>query len=318
VKPIRDNSNKKAGFTIVELLTVMSIIVILISLLMPALNRVRRYATRVKQKAQFHSIGVALDLFNAENEGYPPSDRTDPTPVSYCGAMKLAEAMVGQDLMGFNLNSRFYRNGTSDGLTPTTTNSLYPVNPGTGDLTAYSTYVNSIKARKMYLDLEKANAYRLTDIYTSAHLASTSYAGLTATDCNLVLCDAYVRTMATGNKLGMPILYYKADTNKNEHDANLVTDCKTPTNNIYNRCDNQELVDIPLPWVSPPSTVHPMATTGITPTGAQADPTIFYTETRNEKVTTGTKSHMADSYILMSAGFDGEYGTSDDIFNFGD
>jgi hypothetical protein len=27
---------------------------------------------------------------------------------------------------------------------------------------------------------------------------------------------------------------------------------------------------------------------------------------------------MADSYILISAGFDGEYGTSDDVFNFGD
>ena len=261
MEPIRDNSNKKAGFTIVELLTVMSIIVILISLLMPALNRVRRYATRVKQKAQFHSLAVALDLFNAENEGYPPSDRLDTnptTPVSYCGAMKLAEAMVGQDLLGFNKKSVFRR----DGYDFSTTNNLYPPNPGTGDAVAYAKYVDEIKARRMYLQLEKANAYWLKDIYSSTHLTGTKFAP-PPDPCFMVLCDAYVRTMATGNKLGMPILYYRADTNKNEHDANLVTDCAVSHNNIYNRCDNQELVDIPLPWVSPKGPVHPMATTGI-------------------------------------------------------
>ena len=30
----------------------------------------------------------------------------------------------------------------------------------------------------------------------------------------------------------------------------------------------------------------------------------------------GNRPYRADSYILMSAGFDGLYGTKDDVFNF--
>jgi len=58
VKPVNKKSDKKAGFTIVELLTIMSIIVILIGLLVPALNMVKRYAKRVNQKNQFQAATV--------------------------------------------------------------------------------------------------------------------------------------------------------------------------------------------------------------------------------------------------------------------
>ena len=91
----------------------MSIIVILIGLLVPALNKVRRYATGVKQKAQFNAIEAALELFNNEFGGYPTTPRRlDSTgPAAYCGAMKLCEAMMGQDLLGFHPSSVFRRDG---------------------------------------------------------------------------------------------------------------------------------------------------------------------------------------------------------------
>ena len=84
MKPTADQTRKRKAFTIVELLTVMSIIVILIGLMVPALNKVRRFATDVKQKAQFNSMNAAIELFNNEFEGYPPSTAMDVMTQPYC------------------------------------------------------------------------------------------------------------------------------------------------------------------------------------------------------------------------------------------
>ncbi len=294
VKPIARKSDRKAAFTIVELLTVMSIIIILMGLLAPAMNRVRRFARRVSQKNQFHSIEVALELFRSEFDGYPDSGPLDgSTPaggVPYCGAMKLAEAMMGQDLLGFNPDSRFRSDGTIDG-TPAT--QLY--------------VPTTEKQRKeyIYLPLEQANAYRLKDIYTNAEPPFESD--------RFVLCDVYTRTvnLNAGGRIGMPILYYKANTSLDYHD---VTDAFN-SRNIYKFQDNDQLVQLGMPWN--PGKAHPMASTGTTPENVAADPKIFYQETWNEKITPpAMKPYRADSFILMSAGFDGQYGTPDDVFNF--
>jgi type II secretory pathway pseudopilin PulG len=321
MKRVSNNQHSRHGFTIIELLTVMSIIIILIGLLVPSLNRVKRYSMDVKQRAQFHSIAIALDLFNAENEGYPNSSRKDTaaTPQEYCGVMKLAEAMVGQDLKGFNPNSRFRQDGTIDGTAAT---NLYPPinSPSVAE------YAENIKSRKMYLELERANAYQIKDIYdptviTNAKFILSSY----------VLCDSYnrVTNKTTGKKIGMPILYYKADTAKSVYpDANvssgtMVTDA--PTKYIYNHDDNQDLIDMGMPWftgATPP--VHPLASFGTTPEGKDVTvipdpwPSLFYKIVRDKKIDSGDKPYRADSYILISAGFDGEYGTKDDIYNFSD
>ena len=115
MKSIVKKSDKKAAFTIVELLTVMSIIVILIGLLVPALNSVRRYASEVKQHAQFNAIADGLEMFRNDFEEYPDSKGRDLNGIPYCGAMKLAEAMVGQDLLGFHPQSTFLANSINAG-----------------------------------------------------------------------------------------------------------------------------------------------------------------------------------------------------------
>ena len=323
MKRVSNNQHSRHGFTIIELLTVMSIIIILIGLLVPSLNRVKRYSMDVKQRAQFHSIAIALDLFNAEFDGYPNSDAKDdqvPTSQNYCGAMKLAEALVGQDLKGFNPASRFRRSGF--GTAAPTPGMPYPAL----NYPDAATYNENIRSRKMYLQLENANAYQLRNIYDNTTITTATYPGNTDTgfDPNTyVLCDSYnrVTNKTTGKKIGMPILYYKADSTKLNHPAPSVlpaTIIADIAKQIYNVYDNQALINMGLPWFAGPS--HPLASGGGTIAGyAITDfPKKFYDITRDSKVSTGDRPVRADSYILMSAGFDGEYGTKDDIYNYSD
>ena len=289
-------SSRKAAFTIVELLTVMSIIVILIGLLVPALNKVKQYAYEVKQKAQFHSIDAAIELFNSQFDDYPPSGALDPDGVPYCGAMKLCEAMMGRDLMGFHPDSTF----RASGLSSTGVNLYPPQND--------PTYQNSLSARKgPFLPLENANAYQLEDLYENVGNFSPD---------NFVLCDVFRRVThrKTGQRVGMPILYYRANT------ANTLHDVDNPDNpqNIYNYKDNQDLVLLGKPFdpLSSGGTPHRLAVDPDHPTPGSR----FYMNITNDKMLATTmvavRPYREDTYILISAGYDGEYGTPDDICNF--
>ena len=284
--------SNRAAFTIVELLTVMSIIVILIGLLVPALNQVKRFAYQVKQMAQLKSIDTAIELFNSEFDGYPDSSAKGPDDVPYCGAMKLCEAVMGQDLQGYHPDSIFRGDGT-DGIKP-----LYP----DANTVTPAVYRDNLSMRKgPYLPPENANAYRLADLYPQTQPFSPRH---------FVLCDVFRRVThrTTGKKVGMPILYYKANTANSNHNIANPGDPQ----NIYNYFDNQQLLLLGKPWDqgATSSIPHRLAvekgTAGVR----------FYMNTKNDKVTTASRPYRADTYILISAGWDGEYGTPDDICNF--
>jgi len=110
----------------------------------------------------------------------------------------------------------------------------------------------------------------------------------------------------------MPILYFRADTAKTWSASDAQGIPTNPLNCIYNREDNfWGFIFVPPPWdITQP---HPM----------RVDPFIFYQRIKNPNFP-GTaannyadaRPYHADSYILLSAGPDGLYGSADDVYNF--
>lgn len=334
-----ETSTVKAGFTIVELLTVMAVIGVLIGLLVPALNLVRDFAKEIQQKAQFHSLGAGLELFKTEFGFYPPSnDNVDPAhpklvgltaeTVPYGGAQKLAEAMVGWDLLGFHPRADFRPDGTfsHDNGSGTMVDRAPAYDPvqgynGGGNPLFAETALENVEARQgPFIELENANAYTMEDVYGNI-------VGSFRAD-NFVLCDEYAMKRELGKKTGMPILYFRAHTNRIGQNSDRDDTDATDNNgvgdsdgnsffyddDIFEYGDNDNLVQ--LGSAATPAEVHPIDISPAVGIPAGNSPQAFDNVIVNPQVTTIARPFRAGSYILMSAGKDGLYGNADDIYNF--
>lgn len=72
---------RRNGFTLVELLVVIGIIALLISVLLPALNRARAAAMQTQCLSNMRQIGLALQMYANENKGsLPPASTTPGNP----------------------------------------------------------------------------------------------------------------------------------------------------------------------------------------------------------------------------------------------
>ncbi len=110
---------RRKGFTLVELLTVIGIISLLISILLPSLSKARDQAKKVAVQAQVDAMGKGLEMFrNDFNDQYPDSSAgkdpidwsqtwnnagglTQPPNNGYMtGAHWFARAMIGHDFQG--------------------------------------------------------------------------------------------------------------------------------------------------------------------------------------------------------------------------
>src|SRR5262245_32849928 len=63
------STNRRPAFTLVELLVVIGIIALLISILLPTLNKVKAQANKTACSSNMRSIGQALIIYANDNKG---------------------------------------------------------------------------------------------------------------------------------------------------------------------------------------------------------------------------------------------------------
>ncbi len=323
----------KNGFSLVEMLTVIAIIVMIITITVPSLRTARRLAVDTRQKGEIHSIEVAIEMFQAELGYYPESSLLDALGDGsfICGSQQLAEAVVGRDLKGFDPKTTWYT-PQEDAIS----DNVRYANAAKGSTLPQ---IDASRSRRKgpYYKLEKTGAYLMEQVYGVYNEASSSYTYsevIYSSSGNPdyayrapVISDVYkqkriILETDDGVWCGTPILYFKANTSLIITDPDKMLDPDNPAKSIYNIYDNYDLIR--LGTVENANAIHHFDedyeenyTDPISGTPAIRDGIdIFYNIIRNPKIETHTRPYNANSFILISAGDDGIFGTIDDVGNF--
>ncbi len=348
----------RAGFTLVELLTVVFIIGALIAILVPSISAARNQAKKVATSSAIAAIGTGLQMFKADNakdfpqtNGYPPSFshpviNSGGTPIfsaadslagkfpfvdgrpTVSGAHWLPAMLMGVDQQGYISRKKVPKAAlkdvevwyTADGSSATTV---------------------ALERSNLYVDPGNVRTVRTTDIRGRSNSEFYVPGKDKFLDDLTVIVDLF----------DQPLLYYAANTHG--RDTNMVEDKREADNNYsgsaeqtkgpayYFHQDNVMFTgNKQVTGNEPPSgwdfgglqNGHAIAEAGAGWTAPNlADPEIKYREsfaryicdrkllkTFTDQTSDKTKLRPVnpDSFLLISAGVDGRYGSTDDPRNF--
>ena len=297
------NSRRRAGFTLVELLTVVGIIALLISILLPSLAQARIQAKTTATGLAVKALGDGLEMFRNDFGEYPDSARRlDPISNFFSagpnnalsGAHWLTRAMAGFDLQGVDTEGVVLADGT--GVQRTVAQ------------------VVGLSRRGLYAENQKIFA-RDTDSSKFRQTTSGPNTG------RHVIMDTF----------GFPVLYYQANARAK---MPMGIDPAVTSGLIYNQWDNYQFTGADSSargWdfagAGSSGSTEPVHCLGFFGT---LDPTTIDNDQGNctdtfasylhnhetEQLSGVIKPVKPDSYLLISAGHDGLYGTPDDVNNF--
>ncbi|MDH4201651.1 MAG: prepilin-type N-terminal cleavage/methylation domain-containing protein [Phycisphaerae bacterium] len=325
---MQNRPKNRRAFTLIELLTVIAIIAALVGILSVAQRKVKIVSLNLRQKAAFHAGEISLELYSKDFGGYPDSSLVSSDGAGagpyVTGSQRVAEALFGRDDRGFHPKSKWHPSLDAAAAAPHPGANLYT------DATA--------KDRKTpYFERKRAGFYTINDLWGSSGFGSsqiyTSAGATTGTEMSPVFTDVFTQnrvTIGTENvKVGMPILYFKADPTKRfrVNSSNVEVDPAVALEYrqwVYNFDDNLPILQ--LPWLRDPT----VETDGMnfqdgirghykdSQDTAKAHAQFFY-ETITQRADGNFFSpHNKSTFLLISAGYDGIYGTKDDLTNFDD
>ncbi len=302
----------RSAFSLMELLVVIAIIAMLTGLLVPGMKVISRAARRLKQASVFHGYRTGLELFSKDFDDYPDSDVQSGASGLVCGAQRLAEAMMGIDQRGFDPRSRWYAPSHGTDIYASAARGSTPTEIAASDN----------RRKEVYVEQKDDGCYAVEDLYGGSAGALYSPSGFGQARAP-VLTDIFKRnritlTTPTGGtaqvKVGTPVLYFKADTRSRLF---MGTDpLGNRANWIYNYEDNRAIID--LGTVMDQTVRHDFeAGRQVTHDGRTMDGLEWFYETiKDSRVDAYDKPHNHKTFILMSAGPDGVFGTKDDVTNF--
>lgn len=322
------------GFTLVELLVVITIIAVLIGLLVPAIGKVRDIAKRSSTEATFASLGTGIETYKADTKfggAYPPSRSDEPRGSSgaggrvtnpyvtgtrrfingMSGAGLLVWAMMGADGLG-TAGFRYTRSDNKQQLWSQDTDA-----GNTGDDPAKS----GLYALRTSAD--RSPLHNRVAPYVDPSKISRSTARVVNDDTQFLIPNEragrgeYPRDYPMFlDGYGNPILYYRADPA-----GVAMADEETETGakrGVYHHEDNGALLrdgEATRLILSESGEKHKMDWAPAVPPGSFPKGTFGY-YIKDLQVTARDWPARPQSYLLISPGRDGLYGTGDDIGNF--
>jgi prepilin-type N-terminal cleavage/methylation domain-containing protein len=312
------------AFTLIELLVVVAIISLLIAIVTPALQSVRIQARKAQVSSQIASIGKGCEMFNTEFSGFPRSTGKNPfetdDSVRLSGAQWLALQLVGADLRGYVKPTVQNDTNGDDRIDHEDWLEWYRLGVNYPRLSQYVTVDGkSAQSPEAYEDSNE-QAVLLND--SSLRDGSEVWSNFKVP----FFVDAF----------NFPILYYAANKYEKKNAFWMgntsgrfdISDNKgfTGMDGGHGRVpDDEDGFDLvgdgkqhPLMWL------WERGNSGVPNPQSEPERTTFAGELYNANIFQTTKQgnqgrvwpYRPDSYILISPGRDGLYGTSDDIRNF--